>query len=124
MWLKHPERFALDPALQLTKGAFHTTSGQVLFGAVGDSAPDRWGRVLMRRAESARAKTAGEKARTLSEMDYLLGVNDETRQGALRFSFEPAGVYLAPETSGSIPPLIDLPRLLCAAERYLDEDNP
>ena len=46
-WLKHPERFALEPALTLTEGAFHTQADQRLFGAMGDSAPDRWGRVLM-----------------------------------------------------------------------------
>src|SRR3989339_1320377 len=49
-WLKHPERFAIDPALQLTPGTFHTSESQLLFGAIGDSAPDRWGRVLMRRS--------------------------------------------------------------------------
>ena len=96
-WLKHSEKFALDPALQLTSGAFHTTPDQILFGAIGDSAPDRWGRVLMRRAESMRAKSAREAARTLSEADYLLSVNDEARQGALRFSLEDGGPYLTPK---------------------------
>ena len=50
-WLKHPEHFALEPALALTAGSFHTLADQSLFGSIGDSAPDRWGRVLMRRAE-------------------------------------------------------------------------
>lgn len=122
-WLKHPEKFALDPALQLTEGAFHTTPDQILFGAIGDSAPDRWGRVLMRRTESARARLTGETARTLSEVDYLLGVNDEARQGALRFSLENGGPYLAPKDKQNIPPLIDLPRLLSATERYLNDDE-
>lgn len=122
-WLKHPEKFALDPALQLTKGAFHSAADQILFGAIGDSAPDRWGRVLMRRAESARAKEAGDAARTLSELDYLLGVNDEARQGALRFSIEPNGSYLTPKDKNGIPPLIELPRLLSATERYLSDDE-
>ncbi len=122
-WLKHPERFALDPALQLTKGAFHTQADQLLFGAIGDSAPDRWGRVLMRRAESARAKAAKEAPRTLLEADYLLGVNDEARQGALRFSLKPDGDYLTPKDKTSIPPLIDLPKLLSATERYLNDDE-
>ena len=122
-WLKHSEKFALDPALQLTSGAFHTTPDQILFGAIGDSAPDRWGRVLMRRAESMRAKLAREAARTLSEADYLLGVNDEARQGALRFSLEDGGPYLTPKDKESIPPLIELPRLLSATERYLNDDE-
>ncbi len=122
-WLKHPERFALDPALQLTKGAFHTQADQMLFGAIGDSAPDRWGRVLMRRAENARAKAENEASRTLLEADYLLGVNDEARQGALRFSLNPDGPFLTPKDKTSIPPLVDLPRLLSATERYLDDDE-
>lgn len=122
-WLSHPEKFALEPALQLTEGAFHTQVGQMLFGAIGDSAPDRWGRVLMRRAESARAKENKETARTLLEMDYLLGVNDEARQGALRFSAAPEGPYLSSKGAISIPPLIDLPKLLSASERFLDDDE-
>ncbi len=120
-WLKYPEKFALDPALQLTEGAFHTAPEQILFGSIGDSAPDRWGRVLMRRAESLRAKSVGESVRTLSEADYLLGVNDDARQGALRFSIEPDGPYLNLKDKYSIPPLIDLPRLLAATDRYLDD---
>ncbi len=122
-WLKHPEKFALDPALQLTKGVFHTTPDQILFGAVGDSAPDRWGRVLMRRAETVRAKSANEVVRTLSEADYLLGVNDEARQGALRFSLDDDDSYLMPKDKKNIPPLMDLPKLLCATERYLNDDE-
>jgi len=122
-WLKHSEKFALDPALQLTSGAFHTKPDQILFGAIGDSAPDRWGRVLMRRAESVRAKSAREATKTLSEADYLLGVNDEARQGALRFSLEDGGPYLTPRNKKSIPSLIDLPILLSATERYLNDDE-
>ena len=53
-WLDNPERFALEPALAMGPGPFHTASDSALFGAIGDSAPDRWGRVLMRRAERRR----------------------------------------------------------------------
>lgn len=122
-WLKHPERFALEPALSLTSGAFHTTADHALFGAIGDSAPDRWGRVLMRRAESARAREAGEMPKTLGEVDFLLGVNDEARQGALRFSDTLDGPFLAPKGKKTIPPLVELPRLLSATERFLDDDE-
>jgi serine/threonine-protein kinase HipA len=55
-FLEHPERFALEPALKLTEGTFHTKVGVNMFGAIGDSSPDRWGRILMRRAEAIRAK--------------------------------------------------------------------
>jgi serine/threonine-protein kinase HipA len=77
----------------------------------------------MRRAETARAKAVSEAPRTLMAADYLLGVNDEARQGALRFSLNPDGPFLTPKDETSIPPLIELPRLLSAAERYLDEDE-
>src|SRR5437868_12058954 len=85
-WLTHAERFSLEPALKLGPGPFHTASGEPLFGALGDSAPDRWGRVLMRRAERRRAEREGRTPRTLREIDYLLRVDDEARQGALRFA--------------------------------------
>ena len=85
-WLEHPERFSLEPALKLTEGAFHTKQGINIFGSIGDSAPDRWGRVLMRRAEAVRARNQNTLPSTLFEIDYLLGVSDEARQGALRFS--------------------------------------
>lgn len=124
-WLSHPERFALEPALKLTEGVFHTGIDQNIFGAIGDSAPDCWGRVLMRRAESKRAKSEkgnkNEGARTLSEADYLLGVNDELRQGALRFSEKIDGEFLSPKDKNSIPPLVDLPKLLAASDKFIDD---
>src|SRR3954451_4944417 len=66
-WLESAEHFALEPALQLGEGAFHTSADKLMFGSIGDSAPDRWGRVLMRRAERRRAERAGEAPRTLRE---------------------------------------------------------
>jgi serine/threonine-protein kinase HipA len=81
-WLTHPDHLALEPALTLGPGPFHTPAGRSLFGALGDSAPDRWGRVLMRRAERRRAERSGEPPRTLREIDYLLQVDDEARKAA------------------------------------------
>src|SRR5690242_20115612 len=67
-WLVHPERYSLEPALAVGPGPFHTPSDRALFGAIGDSAPDRWGRVLMRRAERRRAELEGETPRALREI--------------------------------------------------------
>ena len=120
-WLDHPERFALEPALTLAPGPFHTSPEKALFGAIGDSAPDRWGRVLMRRAERRRAEKEGQTPRTLFEADFLLRVDDEARQGALRFADELGGPFLAPAVEMRIPPLVQLPRLLSATERLADE---
>ena len=90
-WLTKPGRFSLEPALKLGAGSFHTRSGKSLFGAIGDSAPDRWGRILIRR----KARHLGREKLTaqisLTEIDYLLQVNDHTRQGALRFSWRKTG---------------------------------
>ncbi len=122
-WLAHPERFSLEPAMKLGPGPFHTPSDKPLFGAIGDSAPDRWGRVLMGRAERRRAERAGETPGTLRETDYLLMVDDEARLGALRFAEREGGPFLAEYGPTKIPPLIELPRLLSAAERALSDTD-
>jgi len=122
-WLTQPEHFSLEPALTLGPGPFHTPSEKPLFGAIGDSAPDRWGRVLMRRAERKRAEKEGTTPRTLSEIDFLLMVEDEARQGALRFAEREGGPFLAVDGPTKIPPLIGLPRLLSAVEHVLDDSD-
>src|ERR1700693_4299181 len=121
-WLAHSERFSLEPALNLGPGPFHTPSGKPLFGAIGDSAPDRWGRALMRRAERRRAEREGQTPRTVREIDYLLLVDDEARQGALRFAEQEGGPFLA-DRPDRIPPLIELPRLLSAAEHVMEDKD-
>jgi serine/threonine-protein kinase HipA len=107
--------YALDPGLPLISGAHHTRVGAALFGALGDCAPDRWGRTLIIRREAALARSVGRTARTLGEIDYLLGVRDDLRQGALRFRIG-AGPFEADVDAG-VPALIDLPALLDLAAR-------
>lgn len=121
IWLQNPERFALEPALQIDTAPYHTAAGRRLFGAIGDSAPDRWGRALMMRAEARRERNAGEPPRTLWEADYLLLVDDETRQGALRFAEREGGPFLRQVVDHRTPPLIELPALLAASEHVYDE---
>ena len=118
-WLGHPERFAIDPALPLTAtvGPFHTDREVPLFGGMSDSAPDRWGRMLLRRAERRRARRNDLAPRALSEADVLLSVDDDARQGALRFAVEPDGPFLAAPQPSRIPPLVELRRFLASAER-------
>jgi serine/threonine-protein kinase HipA len=123
-WLTNPERFALEPALKLYPGPFHTRAGQPVFGALGDSAPDRWGRTLIARAERRRARAEQRTTRTLRELDYLLAVNDEARQGALRFALTEEGRYVAqPVGRERVPPLVNLPRLLDATEAVLSDEE-
>ena len=73
----------IDPALSLVPGAQYQSG---LIGAFADSAPDRWGRNLIRKAERSRAREEGRVPRHLDDLHFLLGVSDDTRQGALRFS--------------------------------------
>ena len=120
-WLRNPQRFALEPALQMDAAPFHTAAGKSLFGAIGDSAPDRWGRALMMRAETRQARNSGEPPSTLWEADYLLLVDDETRQGALRFSDQEGGPFLRQVEDHRTPPLIELPALLAASDHVSDE---
>jgi serine/threonine-protein kinase HipA len=122
-WQENPNRFSLEPALKLGPGPFHTTADTAMFGAIGDSAPDRWGRVLMKRMASRRAEREGKAPRTLYEMDYLLLVDDEARAGALRFAETEGGPFLAHEEAKRIPPLVALPKLLSAAEHVIDETD-
>ena len=120
-WLDHPARFSLEPALALVAGPYHTAADLPMFGAIGDSAPDRWGRALMRRMERRRAEREKRAPRTLREVDYLLLVDDHARQGALRFAEREGGPFLQEGGVNRIPPLVELARLLSAAERVLEE---
>jgi serine/threonine-protein kinase HipA len=120
-YLARPDAYALDPGLPLASGAQQTPANRAIFGAFSDSAPDRWGRRLIARDERRRVKREGSgRERSFDESDYLLGVRDDLRQGALRFR-DPSGEYLADAETG-IPSLIELPRLLSAAER-LERDE-
>jgi len=122
-WLEHRERFSLEPALKLGPGPFHTAADMPVFGAIADSAPDRWGRALMRRMERKLAERDGRPTRTLWEMDFLLMVDDEARPGALRFAEQEGRPFLREGGAGRIPPVVELPKLLSAAQRVIDEKD-
>ena len=126
-WLDQAEAFAFDPDLTLGEGHQYPSADRSNFGIFTDSSPDRWGRVLMQRRENARARHEGIRPRTLTEWDFLLGVHDETRLGALRFK-RPGGPYVDSDTRFAAPPLTSLRELQAASlqfERHLnDEEHP
>ena len=113
-YLADPRAYALDPTLPLDAGSHQSPPGVAVFGAMGDGAPDRWGRNLMTRAERQRAGREGVTARTLLESDFLLGTRDDLRQGALRYNAD-GETFLASPGEG-VPRLIALPRLLDLAD--------
>ena len=113
-WIKRRGTFALAPSLPLTTGSFHSAKGMIT--ALADSAPDAWGRKLMLRQERARARKAKTRPRTLFDIDFLAGVDDRTRLGAIRIKDADGEAFIA-NTGRPIPPLIDLPKLLSATGR-------
>lgn len=110
-YLTSPGAYAIDPALRLTAGPWPLPQG--LPGAFSDASPDRWGRDLIAKRLRIRAGLEGRPLPTLDDRDYLLGVSDETRQGALRFKGDPDGEFQHP--TPDVPKLIALPSLLHAA---------
>jgi serine/threonine-protein kinase HipA len=121
-WLGEGERFSLEPALTLNRGAFAPPKGQQIFGSIGDSAPDTWGRRLMQRAERRLAERDGRAVRTLMEADYLLGVSDISRLGALRFRRAGEEQFQSPTAAG-VPGQIELGRMLQITERILRDEE-
>ncbi len=104
-WLNTPAALALDPQLQLFAGPQYASDDRrPNFGVFLDSSPDRWGRMLIRRREERAARKAGRKERPLLESDYLLGVYDLHRVGALRFKLDPTGAFLDTDDGYAAPP--------------------
>ena len=100
-WLNHAHAFSLDPELDLLPGEFYP--GRSNFGIFMDSCPDRWGQMLMKRREAIAARDEERRAKTLDSWDFLLGVQDCTRMGALRYSFPDHDVFLADEVLAAPP---------------------
>jgi serine/threonine-protein kinase HipA len=111
-WLQNPRVFQLDPSLGLSAGDFYPESSN--FGVFLDSCPDRWGQTLMRRRETVEAKEERRAPRTLTAWDFLQGVQDFTRMGALRFSAPQTQTFLANEAL-SAPPVTKLAELQAVA---------
>jgi serine/threonine-protein kinase HipA len=115
-YLAGKDSYPLDPALPLVSGQLQTPEKRDIFGAFSDCSPDRWGKMLIRRRHSKGETDDNIGDQSFGEADYLLGVRDDLRQGALRFRDPDTGEFLADEEEG-VPHLIDLPRLLDYADR-------
>lgn len=110
--------WALSPDLPLGGGRT-VLSG--LPGALSDTAPDRWGRNLIDRRIRGEALAAGRTPPMVTDIDYLLGVSDITRQGALRYRRDGEGPFLAP--GSDVPRLLDLPHLLATSDRLVADTS-
>lgn len=122
-WLKQQKGgCVLDPNLSFYRGRQYMNSDNSLFGLFLDSCPDRWGRLLMTRREALKAGKENRKPRKLTESDFLLGVCDEARMGALRFALEKNGEFLSYERGHSIPPWVKLRTLEHASFAFEKDD--
>lgn len=122
-WLHHSRCRMLDPDLQLYRGHQYLPDSKTNFGFLLDSSPDRWGRVLLERRETVRAREEERPRKTLMESDFLLGVYDESRMGALRIKLEPDGEFMDNDVSLNIPPVTSLGKLEQASLAFENEDN-
>lgn len=121
-WLETENAQNLDPDLQFYSGSQYLSAGKKNFGIFLDSSPDRWGRVLMVRREAIQARLENRRPRALFEEDYLLGVFDDYRMGAIRFKLDEAGPFLSDNLSLAAPPWTSL-RELEFASLALERDS-
>ncbi len=119
-WLTSLYKFQIDPDLLLFEGKFHPTAEAENFGVFLDSSPGRWGRTLMLRREALKAKQEQRKINILLSSDYLLGVYDKNRMGALRFKVD--GVFKDDDQSFAAPPWTTLRELENASLKLEEED--
>lgn len=121
-WLRTRYSHVLDPEMLLYSGAQYSSDARVNFGVFLDSSPDRWGRMLMKRREAALARSESRPEITLRESDYLLGVFDGHRMGALRFKEDPDGPFLDNNENFATPPWTSIRELEQISLKLEEED--
>lgn len=121
-WLTYKQFRILDSDLAQFSGKQYLPADKSNFGIFLDSSPDRWGRMLMRRREAVNARLENRPIRTLTEADYLLGVYDGNRMGALRFKLVPDGEFMDNNKAMATPPWTSI-RDLEYASLQLEKEN-
>jgi len=108
-WIAGRDAFPIDPSLLLYEGEQYPPTLPDVFA---DAAPDRWGRTLLERREAQTARREERRPRALDDWDFLVGVDDRTRMGALRLASDAGGEegFLAQEPF-PVPPLAKLREL-------------
>ena len=114
-WIRSQEQLLLDPDIAWYGGQQYP-NGKENFGVFLDSMPDTWGRTLMKRRAALNAKDQGKPAPVLYDIDFLLGVHDLSRMGALRFKREPDGDFLDNDPVSPTPPWASIRELQYGAK--------
>ena len=113
-WLKHYGGILLSGDLMNVPSLQHPRGNDNVFGFVKDSFPDRWGRLLLDRRERLMAQSEGRPKRALTNYDYLIGIEDFTRMGGIRYKREDSDDYINTGAKYLVPPIESL-RALCDA---------
>lgn len=113
-WIASRSQLLIDPDIGWYAGS-QFPQGKENFGVFLDCMPDRWGRTLLKRRAAQLAKDAGKPVPILYDIDFLLGVHDESRMGALRFKLDQNGSFLDNDPKTPIPPLSSIRELQYAA---------
>ncbi|MFK7798734.1 MAG: type II toxin-antitoxin system HipA family toxin [Aureispira sp.] len=121
-WIDSKPQFLLDPELNWYMNKQYPSRKS--FGIFLDSMPDRWGRVLMQTREAHNARKNERNKRTLQEFDYLLGVHDSCRMGALRFKKDKKGPFLDDNSEFPTPPWSSLKELQYSAKIVQEGEDP
>ena len=121
-WLQAYGGLYLSADLNNYPGIQYTASDRDIFGCFSDALPDRWGRTLLLRREQILAQEEKRPPRRLSSFDYLLGIDDYARMGALRLKEDEDGDFINSAPSLRIPPLTDI-RTLEAASREIERSE-
>jgi len=122
-WLQSGFAQNIDPDLKLYAGPQYLSDDKPNFGLFLDSSPDRWGRMLMKRREALKAREDGQKIKPLYESDFLLGVNDESRMGALRFKLDKDGDFLEHDELVKAPPFTSIRELEQVSLKIENDDS-
>ena len=110
-WLSEFFHINLDPDLYNTLGRQYVPNGKTFFGFLSDCLPDRWGRKLLKRKEAILSEKENRSERQLNNYDYLVGINDESRMGALRFKRTADGSFISANDNYNVPPFENLRKL-------------
>ena len=116
-WLKRYGGILLSGDLMNVPSLQHPRSNDNVFGFVKDSFPDRWGRLLLDRRERLTAQSEGRPTRMLTNYDYLIGIEDFTRMGGIRYKEEDSADYINASTKYLVPPIESLPALCDACHK-------
>ncbi len=119
-YLASPDAYALSPDLPLVAARQYTDESTVLFGALADATPDEWGQKIIRANHANRLREDASLPRRVGAFDFLIGVSDHTRTGALRLRHRGRTVWLS--SDAAVATVHDLVHILAAAKRYESDD--